>query len=136
MTLFDLDSVIQENCESLFTRDPWILRAVSGYEIEFDSYPIQQHISNEILFSEDQKFVEGAIVPSVDEPGQLISTIFKVPKANGKFQPDINLKYLNYFVTYEQFKQETFAVVLDLVQEKDYFTSINLKDAYFSIFIK
>ena len=78
---------------------------------------------------------KGAIVPSVNEPGQFISTIFIVPKANGKFPPVINLKYLNYFVTYEHFKQETFAVVLDLVQEKDYFTSIDLRDAYFSIFI-
>lgn len=121
------------------------MRAVSGYEIEFDSYPVQQHIPNEIPFSEAQKKIvdeeikqllsKGAIVPSMDEPGQFISTIFIVPKANGKFRPVINLKYLNYFVTYEHFKQETFAVVLDLVQENDYFTSIDLKDAYFSIFI-
>ena len=99
------------------------MRAFSGYEIEFDSYPIQQHILNEIPFAEDQKEIvdaeikqllsKGAIVPSVNEPGQFVSIIFIVPKAKGKFRPVINLKYMysNYFVTYEHFKQETFAVV-------------------------
>lgn len=32
-----------------------MLRAVSGYEIEFDSCPVQRHIPNEIPFSEDEK---------------------------------------------------------------------------------
>ena len=95
---------------------------MSGYEIEFDSCPVQQHIPNEIPFSETQSEIldseiesllsKGAIVPSFDEPGQFISTIFIVPKSNGKFRPVINLKFLNEFVTYEHFKQETFMVVL------------------------
>ena len=119
---------------------------MSGYEIEFDSCPIQQHIPNEIPFSEDQSKIvdseiktllsKGAIIPSFDEPGQFISTIFIVPKSNGKFRPVINLKFLNEFVTYEHFKQETFMVVLDLIQKNDFFTSIDLRDAYFSIFVK
>ncbi|MCG8094339.1 MAG: hypothetical protein JAZ17_12090 [Candidatus Thiodiazotropha endolucinida] len=78
---------------------------------------------------------KGAIVPSDNEPGQFISTLFIVPKPNGKFRPVINLKHLNQFVYYEHFKQETFTVVLDLVQRNDYFTSLDLCDAYFSIFV-
>lgn len=38
-------------------------------------------------------------------------------------------------MTYEHFKQETFSVILDLVQENDFMTSLDLKDAYFSISI-
>ena len=33
------------------------------------------------------------------------SNIFIVSKPNGRFRPIINLKYLNYFVSYEHFKQ-------------------------------
>lgn len=127
----------------LYTSDPWILQTVSGYQIDFDSCPIQQHIPKEIPFSDNEKILvdieiqtllkKGAIVPSFHEEGQFISTIFIVPKPNGKFRPVINLKYLNYFVTYEHFKQETFSVVLELIQKNDFFTSIDLKDAYFSI---
>ena len=129
-----------------YTGDPWVLRAVSGYEIEFDSCPIRQHFPNEIPFSEDQSkivdsetellLLRGAIVRSMDEPGQFISTIVIVPKSNGKFRPVIKLTFLNYYVTYEHFKLETFTVVLEFIQKNNYFISIDPKGAYFSIFIK
>ena len=118
---------------------------MSGYEIEFDSCPVQQHIPNEIhicdtrseiLDSEMESLLsKGAIVPSFDEPGQIISTIFIVPKSNEKFRPVINLKFLNEFVAYEHFKQETFMVVLDLIQKTYFFTSMDLKDGYFSLYV-
>lgn len=76
---------------------------------------------------------KGAIICSEPETGEFISTIFIVPKKNGKFRPVINLKYLNEFVHYDHFKQETFKIVLDLLQEGDFLTSIDLSDAYFSI---
>ena len=76
---------------------------------------------------------KGAIVESVSEPDEFISTIFIVPKPNGKFRPVINLRYLNEFVHYDHFKQETFKVVLDLLQKNDFLTSVDLQDAYFSI---
>lgn len=76
---------------------------------------------------------KGAIVPSVTEPGEFVSTLFIVPKPNGKYRPVINLRYLNDFIHYDHFKQETFKVVLDLLQQNDYLTSVDLQDAYFSI---
>ena len=72
---------------------------------------------------------KGAIVESVSEPDEFISTIFIVPKPNGKFRPVINLRYLNEFVHYDHFKQETFKVVLDLLQKNDFLTSVDLQDA-------
>ena len=45
----------------------------------------------------------------------------------------INLKHLNKFVHYEHFKQEHFCIVLQLIQKGDFFTSVDLKKAYFSI---
>ena len=50
-----------------------------------------------------------------------------------KYRPIINLKPLNSFVQYEHFKQETFSIMLDLIQENDFFTSIDLQDAYFAV---
>ena len=125
------------------TNDAFIIQSIAGYKIEFESEPIQQNIPGEIPFSEEQKDIvdaeiqlllqKGAIVPSYEEQNQFISTIFVVPKGKGKFRPVINLKNLNEFVKYEHFKQETFSVILELVQRNDFFTSIDLRDAYFSI---
>ncbi|MCG8033268.1 MAG: hypothetical protein JAZ03_13955, partial [Candidatus Thiodiazotropha taylori] len=127
----------------LYTNDPWILQTVAGYHIEFDSCPIQFSVPKEISFSESQKDLvskeiqclleKGAIVPSCDEIDQFISNIFIVPKPNGKFRPVINLRELNYFVTYKHFKQETFPVVLDMIQQYDFFFFFDLSDAYFCI---
>lgn len=127
----------------LYTSDKWVLQTVAGYQIDFNAWPIQHSIPKEISFSESQKDLvsneiaslleKGAIVPSENEVGQFISNIFIVPKPNGKFRPVINLRELNFFVTYEHFKQETFPVVLDMVQHNDFFTKLDLSDAYFSI---
>ena len=122
------------------------MQTVAGYQIEFDTYPIQHKIPSEISFSEDQKELvtneiktlleKGAIIPSKNEKEQFISNIFIVPKPNGKFRPVINLRELNKFVTYRHFKQETFPVVLDMIQPNDFFTKLDLSDAYFSIAIQ
>ena len=66
---------------------------------------------------------------------QFISNIFIVPKPNGKVRPVINLRELNLFITNEHFKQETFPVVLDMIQPNDFFTKLDLSDAYFSLLI-
>jgi hypothetical protein len=51
---------------------------------------------------------KGAIIPSMHEKGEFISTVFIVPKSNVKFCPVIYLKYLNEFVHYDHFKQGFF----------------------------
>ena len=119
------------------------MNTVSGYCIDFDKQPVQLHIPKEIPFSNDQwKIVDdevknllsiGAIVPSSSEKDEFISTIFFVPKPNGKFRPVINFRYLNQFIHYDHFKHETFEVVLDLLQTNDFMTSVDMEQAYFSI---
>ena len=125
------------------TTDKWVLDAISGYSIVFDEQPFQHVIPNEIPFdSEQYNIVDtevksllqiGAIVESEHEPDEFISTLFIVPKPNGKYRPVINLRYLNEFVHYEHFKQETFKVVLELLQEGDFMTSVDMEQAYFHI---
>jgi hypothetical protein len=126
-----------------FTNDPWILETVKGYRIEFESQPFQFSLPGQINFNDSESCIvqseinslleKGAIIESNHEVDEFISNIFVVPKPNGKFRPIINLKHLNKFVKYEHFKQEHFSIVLDLIQESDYFTSIDLQDAYFSV---
>ena len=125
------------------TSDKWVLDTVSGYRIVFDKQPIQKRVPLEIPFiSEQRKIVEeeiktlidiGAIVETIHEPNEFISTLFIVPKPNGKYRPVINLKFLNEFVQYNHFKQETFKVVLDLLQKDDFLTSVDMEQAYFHI---
>ena len=103
--------------------------AIKEYLLEFDSKPIQYQVWSEIQFNKEEQnivsegvksmFCKRAIIPIDNEPDLFISNLFIVPSPNEKFRPVINLKKLNMFVHQEHFKQETFSVVLDLVQEKD-----------------
>lgn len=76
---------------------------------------------------------EGAIVSSDHEVVEFISDIFLVFKPNGTFRSVINLRNLNLFDHYEKFMQETFPFVQELIQQNDYFASLDLKSAYWSI---
>jgi hypothetical protein len=126
------------------TSDRWVLDIIrDGYRIEFTETPYQwrepspfslSSKENEILDNEiHAMWNKGAIEMCTDSPGQFISNMFIVEKAGGKFRPVINLKELNNFVEYHHFKQETFHIMCELVQQDDYFVHLDLSDAYFSI---
>ena len=76
---------------------------------------------------------KGAIKEISENEVAFLSTIFTVPKKTGDLRPIINLKKLNEFVKYDHFKMETFKDVKEILMSNDYLTSIDLKDAYFSI---
>ena len=76
--------------------------AIKGYELEFDSEPIQYQVWSEIQFNKEEQniiseevksmFCKAAIIPIANEPDQFISNLFIVPNPYGKFRPVINLK--------------------------------------------
>ncbi len=126
------------------TSDSWILDTVQGYALEFLERPYQHKpritpvpqdparrklIQDEITSMLDK----GAIVPTDHHPQEFISTIFLVEKKTGGHRPVINLKYLNLFMDRIKFKMEGLLSVLNLIQPGDFLTSIDLKDAYFSV---
>lgn len=125
------------------TSDKWVLQTVQGYRINFETNPVQSKLPGKIGFSESEKSLvdqeinkmlhEHAIEYSHHEDGEFISNLFLVPKPNGNFRPVINLKQLNEFVCYEKFKQETLNFVLELIQPNDWFISLDLQSAYWSI---
>ena len=61
------------------------------------------------------------------------SRIFLVPKKGGQYRPVINLRPLNSWIHYHNFKMEGIHVVRDLLLKGDYFTRIDLKDTYLTI---
>ena len=54
---------------------------------------------------------------------------------DGTFRPVVNLKALNKFMTKNHFKMEGFHILKDVLWRGDWLSSINLKDAYFSVTI-
>lgn len=125
------------------SHDPWVIKTISGYKIDFVKQPVQNIIPNSRKFNKEEiKLIDqeihdllqkGAIKNSTHEKGEFISNIFLVSKKNGKFRPVINLKKLNKFVEYHHFKQETLDVVLKSIKKGSFLTSLDLTDAYFSI---
>jgi hypothetical protein len=127
------------------TSDSFILRAITGYEIEFDQDPpTSRFMGGTMAFSTDKleaidKEVDSllkkkAISQCMRSEGDFVSQIFAIPKkGSDKLRVILNLKELNKFITYKHFKMENLDCVVDLILKNDFFVSIDLKDAYFSI---
>ena len=127
----------------LITNDSWILQAVSGYKIEFHTQPVQRQLPGKIGFSllgtqlidnEIQQMLAKGAIPSASMVSrQFVSNLFIIPKKNGSLRPVINLKPLNEFVQYHHFKMEHLTHLLDLLRGGEFLTTLDLKDAYFTI---
>ncbi|CAL8112964.1 unnamed protein product [Orchesella dallaii] len=122
------------------TSDPFVLSAVSGYEIEFTQRPLQfvepknpefDHENLKIVNSLVEQLLEvGAISKVKPVDGQYISSIFPVPKQNGKHRLVLNLKPLNEYIKNEHFKMEDWRTVSTLLDRGMFMAKIDLKDAY------
>ena len=60
---------------------------------------------------------------------------FLSPKKNGSYRLILNLKELNKFVCYEKFKMDHIYHVLSMVHHYDFLSSIDLTEAYSSVFV-
>ena len=125
------------------TSNPVILSYVQGYEIEFDELPVQTCISNEYRQNAQQKsvlqiqideLVNRGVVDQVQfDESMYVSNVFGRPKPNGEIRMIIDLSEVNNFVQKFHFKMEHLDVALDLLDEGMFLSSIDLKDAYYSI---
>ena len=75
---------------------------------------------------------KGAIEPAPLTPG-FYSRLFLVLKATGEWRPIIDLSSLNVFVHCPSFTMETPRSILRALQQGQWLTSLDLKDAYFHI---
>lgn len=65
--------------------------------------------------------------------GQFLSSIFLIPKPNGKHRFILNLKNLNQYIETQHFKLEDLRTAIKLVSENNFMGTVDLKDAYFLI---
>lgn len=122
------------------TSNRFVLSIISGYKIEFIKIPIQQVVPDNIKLDERnvlithtlvERLLEIGAVKKVDNvTGQFLSSIFPVPKSNGKHRLIINLKPLNKFVETRHFKMEDWRTVISLLSQNMFMVKIDLKDAY------
>jgi hypothetical protein len=97
------------------TSDPWLLKNLHGYKLEFTQLPQQTFENHEIKFSTTESaflaqeietlLTKGVIVQSQDEADQFVSNVFLRPKKEaGKFRMIFDLIKLNEFVEYQLLK--------------------------------
>ncbi len=127
------------------TTDPIVLDAVTHCHIEFDYEPDPQinstrphdsfsSMEQQVIDNKIQKFLKKGIVrPTMPTSGDIISPIFVTPKKDGSHRVIFNLKKLNESVSYHHFKLDTLQTAVQLVTPGCFMTSIDLKDAYYSI---
>ena len=125
--------------------DPWVMRIIQwGYRIPFVTLPPLKLQGQETTYpkgslkwlSLNQSVQElrnkGAIESAPLYPG-FYSRLFLVRKATGEWRPIIGLSSLNVFVHCPSFTMETPRSILRALQQGQWLTSLDLKDAYFHI---
>ena len=82
--------------------------------------------------------VKGAItvVPPHESHLGFYSRYFLVSKKSGEKRPILDLRVFNRFVAARKFRMLTVGALLRCVREGDWFTSLDLKDAYFHVPIR
>ena len=131
---------------SRLTSDQFILDAISHCHIDFETEPCDNttsmvrrqcnfaHAEQVIIDVEIDKLLKkGIITPSKPESAQFISPIFTTPKKDGSHRVIFNLKTLNKSVAYYHFKMDTLETAIRLMTPCCFMTSIDLKDAYYSV---
>ena len=125
---------------------PWVLRTITkGYRLQFAMRP---PAFSEVLFSEArgpaaevlqteiQSLLEKKAiveVPVTKSRSGFYSRYFLVKKKGGGLRPILDLRALNRYLKTFNFKMLTAKSLVRSIRPNDWFTSIDLKDAYFHI---
>ena len=130
------------------TTDEFILDIVEHCHLEFIdnirpsqiTIPYQRNFDKtqeETIDKEIENMLALGVIKQVHhELSQYISPIFTVPKKDTKeHRMILNLKELNNYITPHHFKMDTFEMALKLVKVNCYFASLDLRHAYYSVFI-
>ncbi len=125
------------------TKDRWVLDTVKGYLIEFTNDPYQRtrphppqygaELMAQMRVELTELLQKGAVAQMQQAKGGFYSTLFLVPKKDGRQRPVINLKALNQYVQTYHFKMEGLQTLKDLLKPGDWLAKVDLKDAYFAI---
>lgn len=127
--------------------DPWVISTMfNGYNIQFKRRPpkfngvratvVSNPASAAVLRQEISELLEkGAVelVHSSDQFRGFYSIYFLVPKKDGGFRPILDLRHLNRSLKVLRFHMLRTVDLLQAIAPGDWFTSIDLKDAYFHV---
>ena len=117
-----------------------------GYSLQFCSVPPPFRGMREVILSSQeemgflsteiqalvQKQAVSVVHPQQKERG-FYSMYFLVSKKTGEFRPILDLRSLNLHICRRKFRMLTIKQLMGLVQPGDWFTTIDLKDAYFHV---
>ena len=125
---------------------PWVLKTISrGYKLQFAAEPptFEKVIFSQakgqaalILQQEIISLLEKKAIREVaphENMNGFYSRYFLVKKKGGGMRPILDLRALNRYLKRFRFKMLTNAALLRMMRQGDYYTSIDLKDAYFHI---
>ena len=128
-----------ENWQNI-TQDSAILDIVQGFQIQFQSFPVQKtlprsSLQNCKLVNEEIETLlhKGAIkrVPFDDQA--FYHRMFLVSKKGGGQRPVLDLSPLNKFIPTEHFKMENLMTIKAIINKGDYMINIDLTDAYLTV---
>ena len=90
---------------------------------------------NSYLLEALHQLIDKKAVERVQNPRSLgfFNRLFLVPKPNSKWRPILDLSNLNVFLKVEKFKMETPETIRTSLQQGEWVTSVDFKDAYFHI---
>ncbi|XP_074470437.1 uncharacterized protein LOC141754903 [Sebastes fasciatus] len=137
----------QLSCWESSTSDPWVVATLSqGYNLQFRRRPpvfsgirlstVRDPTKSQALRQEVATLLgKGAIeeLGLETQQGGFYSVYFLIPKREGGFRPILDLRGLNTFLKVLPFHMLSTADVLQNVTRHSWFTSIELKDAYFHV---
>ncbi|XP_053296886.1 uncharacterized protein LOC128456655 [Pleuronectes platessa] len=129
------------------TASEWVLRTLAkGYRLQFATMPPRfpglvssraQGESARVLREEISALLNKRairIVPHSQGLAGFYSRYFLVPKKGGtSLRPIMDLRILNSYLRRYKFRMLTHSTLIRLIRPGDWFTSIDLKDAYFHI---
>jgi hypothetical protein len=124
--------------------DPWVLQSISqGVKLEFLASLFQARNQSNMEMGESQwalcnqeirDLVRKEAIEPVEESEQcFVSGVFIFPKKSGGFRPIVNLKALNKLVCSPHFKMEGVSSLQEIIRPDDFFTKIDLKEAYLTV---
>ena len=127
---------------------PWVLNTIDrGYKLQFAGKP---PTFERVLFSQASgqaaDILQAEIVsllsknaieevPLDQSLNGFYSRYFIVKKKGGGFRPIMDLRHLNKYLKVFKFRMLTNVTLLNMLRPGDWFTSLDLKDAYFHISI-
>jgi hypothetical protein len=115
---------------------------VRALKLDFLSPPFQAHSQSNMQMGKVQldtcdqevkSLLEKEAIELIEPGERFVSGLFVIPKRTGGFRPIVNLKALNKFVRPVHFKMEGIPLLQELIRPGDYFTKIDLRDAYLTL---